>query len=176
MEVKLKIYSDDEILHMKHASDMKRARAISRALRHQAIATAQRKAFATAIEDAIMARLRAAGYFVTRSLPNEHFDLLIDGLRIEVKAAALSHRRYQAALRRNDADVIIFVCRDADQIDHYFIMPFDRVRGLTHIEIRNPLPCAYRGWMAPWRDAWHLIDRLIAIHTNHWQLSLGGLS
>ena len=79
--------------------------------------------------------------------------------------------RLTAALRANDADVIVFVCHDGER-QHYFVMPFDRVRGLTHIEIRNADPAAYAGWMAAWRDAWHLIDQLIASGLNHWQPAL----
>ena len=152
------IYTDAELLHMQHAAQCKRDRAIMRWL---AIQPADRKAFAHDIESAIIDRLRESGRFVSRTADGEHYDLIVDGLRVEVKAASLSGGRYQANLRANDADVLVFVCHDGEQ-QHYFILPFDRVRGLTHIEIRNADPSAYRGWMAAWRDAWHLIDQYIA--------------
>src|SRR5512139_54403 len=162
----MEIYTDAELLHMQHAAQCKRDRFIMRYL--AAPAPADRKQFAHDAETAIIDRLRACGYFVVRSQTNAHYDLIVDGLRVEVKSASLSGGRYQAALRANDADVLLFVCHDGAQ-QHYFILPFDRVRGLTHIEIRNADPAAYRGWMAAWRDAWHLIDNLISRGLNHWQ-------
>ncbi len=163
------IYTPDEQLHRQHVEQCKRDRFITRYLTRPCPAT--RKRFGYEIEAAIIDRLRAAGHYVSRSGANDHFDLLVDGLRVEVKAAALSNGRYQAAMRRNDADVIIFVCHDGEQ-EHYFVIPFERVRGLTHIEIRNTDPTAYTGWMRCWYDAWHLIDRLIAAGVNQYQQAM----
>ena len=163
----MQVYSEDEKFHMQHAKQQQRDRFI---MRYLAVAPADRKQFAHDVESDIIDRLRE-NHYVSRAAANAHFDLLIDGLRVEVKAAALSGGRYQAALRANDADVIVFVCHDGEQ-QHYFVMPFDRVRGLTHIEICNADPAAYAGWMAAWRDAWHLIDQLIARGLNHWQPAL----
>jgi hypothetical protein len=180
----MQIYTPEERMHMQHALQMKRDRAIFRALNGQR--PADRKRFGKEIETDIIDRLRAAGHYVSRAGANDHFDLLVDGLRIEVKAAALSGGRYQAALRSNDADILVFVCRAPSPIgegrrcrafspargeflDHFFVMPFDRVAGLTHIEIRNARPDRYAGWMAAWRDAWHTIDRLVEIGVNHYQ-------
>lgn len=161
------IYTPDEQLHMKHAADMKRNRAIASAI---AIAPADRKQFAHDTEAIIIDRLRE-NHYVSRAAANAHFDLIVDGLRVEVKAATLSGGRYQANLRSNDADVLVFVCHDGDQ-QHYFVIPFERVADLTHIEIRNIDPAAYSGWMAAWRDAWYLIDQYIARGVNHWQPAL----
>ena len=163
----MEIYTIDEQLHRAHVQQQQRDRFV---MRYLAVAPADRKQFAHDVESAIIDRLRE-NHYVSRAAANAHFDLLIDGLRVEVKAAALSGGRYQAALRANDADVIVFVCHDGER-QHYFVMPFDRVRGLTHIEIRNADPAAYAGWMAAWRDAWYLIDQLIARGLNHWQPAL----
>jgi len=162
----MNIYTPDEQLHMQHAKQQQRDRFIMRYLTGQI--PADRKRFAHEIETAIIDRLRAENHYVSRAAANEHFDLLSDGLRIEVKAAALSGGRYQAALRSNDADVLILACRDGER-DHWFVIPFECVAGLTHIEIRNSAPDRYRGWMAPFYDAWHIIDRYIAAGVNHYQ-------
>lgn len=162
------VYDAAELLHMQHAKQQQRDRFT---MRYLAVAPADRKQFAHDVEADIIDHLRADGRYVSRAAANAHFDLLVDGLRVEVKAASLSGGRYQAALRANDADVLLFVCHDGDQ-QHYFVIPFDRVAHLTHIEIRNVDPAAYRGWMAAWRDAWHLIDQLIARGLNHWQPAL----
>ncbi len=165
----MQIYDDGEKLHMKHAAQQQRDRFIMRWLTGQD--PTKRKQFAHEVEGDIIDRLRADGKFVTRTADGEHYDLLVDGLRIEVKAAALSGGRFQAALRSNDADLLVFVCRGETE-STYFVIPFERVRGLTHIEIRNADPSAYRGWMAAWRDAWHIVDQFIARGTNHLQMAL----
>jgi hypothetical protein len=155
---------------MQHAKRCQRDRFITRWLMN--IKPRERKQFAHAIEADIIDRLRAAGYCVSRSGANGHYDLLVDGLRIEVKAATLSGGRYQANLRSNDADILIFVCRDADGLDHHFVLDFADVRDLTHIEIHNAAPAAYRGWMAYGYDAWQLIDIFVARGVNHLQMAL----
>ena len=164
----MNIYTPDEIALQQRAQQQQRNRFIMRSLD---IAPRDRNQFAREVEATIIDRLRETGRFVSRTTYHEHFDLLVDGLRVEVKAAALSGGRYQAALRSNDADVLVFVCCDGDR-HHWFVIPFERVRGLTHIEIRNADPAAYRGWMAAWRDAWHVIDQYIAAGLNHWQPAL----
>lgn len=176
----MQIYTPDEALHQQHAQQQAHARFMTRYYLsgHKPI---DRKPFAKEIETAIATRLRDAGHSVSRSTANEHYDLLVDGLRIEVKAAALSDHRYQAALRSNDADVLIICCRApspgegegrGEGCDHYFVIPFDDVRGLTHIKISQPDPTAYTGRYRIWYDAWELIDQLIARGVNHWQPAL----
>ncbi len=173
------LYTPDEQLHQQHAQQSQHDRFVTRyyLTGHKPV---ERKAFAREVETAIANRLRAGGYSVTRSSANEHYDLLVNGLRVEVKAAALSDRRYQAALRSNDADVLILCCRapspvedgEGDIIDHYFVMPFDEVKGRTHLKISNADPTAYTGRFRVWYDAWQLIDQLIARGVNHWQPAL----
>lgn len=164
------IYTPDEELHQAHAQQQQHDRFVTRYYSgHKPI---DRKPFAREVEAAIANRLRDAGYSVSRSGANAHFDLLVDGLRIEVKASALSDRRYQAALRSNDADVLILCCRNTDGEDYFFVIPFDDVRGLTHIKISQPDPLAYTGRFRDRLDDWSLIDRYIAAGVNHWQPAL----
>jgi len=164
------LYTADEELHRQHTQQSQHDRFVTRyyLTGHKPI---ERKKFAREVETAIANRLRDDGYSVSRSSANAHYDLLVNGLRIEVKAAALSDRRYQAALRSNDADVLIICCRSADG-DHYFVMPFDEARGKTHIKIPNADPTAYAGRLRVWYEAWNLIDQLIARGVNHWQPAL----
>lgn len=176
----MEIYTDDEQLHQQHAQQSQHDRFVTRYYLsgHKPI---DRKPFAREVESSIANRLRADGYSVIRSNANDHYDLLVNGLRVEVKAAALSDRRYQAALRSNDADVLILCCRAPSPMgdgrgegvtDHYFVIPFDDVRGLTHIKISQPDPLAYTGRFRDRLDDWSLIDRYIAAGVNHWQPSL----
>lgn len=98
---------------------------------------------------------------------NAHFDLICDGLRVEVKAAAWSGGRYQAALRSNAADVLILDCRNGR--DHFFVVPWREVAGLTHLKISQHDPADYRGRLRDFLEAWSVIDKLIAAGVNHWQ-------
>jgi hypothetical protein len=92
----MEIYTPDEQLHRQHANLCQRDRFITRALGgHKPI---DYKIFGREIETAIAARLRESGYSVSRMSANEHFDLLVNGLRVEVKAACASGHRYCAAL------------------------------------------------------------------------------
>jgi hypothetical protein len=71
-------------------------------------------------------------------------------------------------MRRNDADVLIFLLWRARRS---LSSSFARGRPDAY-EIRNASPERYAGWMAAWRDAWHVIDRLIAAGVNRYQLQL----
>ncbi len=146
------IYTPDEQLHRKRAAEAQRDRFVMRYLSGQ-IAT-ERKLFGAAIVNAIADRLRTCGYDVVHAGANEHFDLLCDGIRIEVKAAARSSGRYQAAMRSNDADICIFVCHAA--VDYVFVIPFDEVRHCSNIAIRTD-PVLYAGRFKPYLEAWHLL-------------------
>lgn len=184
------IYTPDELLHQAHAQQQQHDRFMTRSLTiaagngHDPL---DRKRFGQDIQNAVAIKLRAAGYSVSAAHANEHFDLLVNGLRVEVKAAARSGQRYAAALRRNDADVLILCCRaprtlgeglgvredgGEDVTDHYFIIPFDDVRGRTHIKISQTDPTAYTGRFRVWYEAWQLIDQLIARGVNYWQPTL----
>ncbi len=165
----MKIYDESELLHMAAAKQAQRDKYILRWLAdgHNPL---ERKRFGRQVETAIVERLRAAGYFVTRAGANEHYDILINGLRCEIKAASYSGRHYEAALRSNEADVLILCCR-ADR-DCFFVIPFDQVKGRASIKISQADPAAYRGRLSAWLEAWQLIDQLIARGVNHWQPAL----
>lgn len=163
------VYTPDECLHRAAAQQAQRDKYLWRRLTGQQ--PRDRKIFARQMENAIADRLRAAGYVVVPMPANEHFDLLVNGLRVEVKAAALSHGRYQAALRSNQADVLILACRSGEA-DCYFIIPFELIAGRTHIEIRNADPSSYAGRLAAWREAWHVIDQRISAGPLPYQTSL----
>lgn len=129
-----------------------------------------RRRLARDAEDAVADRLRAKGFFVTRAAPNAHFDLLVNGLRVEVKASTWSGRRYQANLRDNDADALVFVCKNGKL--HFFVMPFDRVKGLTVIKVTQEEPADYIGRWSSYLEAWPIVDDLIAKSINYWQKPL----
>lgn len=129
-----------------------------------------RRVLADAMEAEVKQRLIERGYFVTGTRHKEHFDLLVNGLRVEVKAAMFKSGRYGAALRASDADVLVLGCV-ADDV-RFFVIPFDQVRGLRYFKISSHNPQAYQGRFAEFLDAWHVIDRLEQSGVNHWQMSL----
>lgn len=163
------VYTDDEQLHHAAAAQAQRDRFMGHAAAsgHK---PDERRRFAREVEALIANRLRSAGYCVARAGANAHYDLLVNGLRVEVKAAALSGKRYQAALRSNDADVLIMCCRNG--CDHFFVMPFDQVRGLTHLKIGAIDPVEYFGRYREFFEAWPVLDAMIGTGENHWQLPL----
>lgn len=172
----MNVYTDDEQLHHAAAAQAQRDRFMGRAQAsgHKPDAGHRpdaRRKFAREVEALIADRLRQAGYIVSRTGHCEHYDLLVNGLRIEVKAAALSGRRYQAALRSNDADVLILCCR-GPEADRFFVMPFDQVKGLTHLKISAIDPVEYLGRYREFFEAWPVLDEMIARGVNHWQLGL----
>lgn len=128
-----------------------------------------RRRLAREAEDAVADLLRSKGFFVARAATNAHFDLLANGLRIEVKASTWSGR-YEANLRDNDADALVFACKNGRL--HFFVMPFDVVAGLTVIKVTREDPADYLGRWSPYLEAWPIVDDLIAKSINHWQLPL----
>lgn len=129
-----------------------------------------RRALARSIERDVRTRIADRGYSVTKTNHTCNYDLLAQGLRIEVKAANWDGNRYEANLRSNDADVLVFACIDGDI--HFFVIPFDQVAGRTVIKITSRDPRDYIGkWMNGY-EAWDLLDDLIRAGRNAWQLDL----
>lgn len=128
-----------------------------------------RRRLAREAEDAVADTLKAKGFFVTRAATNAHFDLLVNGLRVEVKASRWSGR-YEANLRDNDADALAFACKNGRL--HFFVIPFDAVKGLTVIKVTKEDPADYAGRWSPYLEAWATIDDMVANGVNHWQWPL----
>lgn len=131
-----------------------------------------RRALARSVERDVRDRLAALGYIVTGTNHICSYDLLANGIRIEVKAANWDGSRYEANLRSNAADVLILACLDGDA--NFFVIPFDKVAGKTVIKITRHDPRDYIGQWTPYYDAWDLIDDLIRAGHNAWQLDLFG--
>jgi hypothetical protein len=140
-----------------------------------------RQALAARVERDVTGRLRDRGYYVTRTGHQVSFDLLANGVRVEVKAATWSSGRYQAALRSNQADVLVLGCQVPLSLQGrgaggegftYFIIPFTEVRGLRNFAIWSLDPERSQGRWSRWLEAWPVIDDLIARGVNHWQMPL----
>ena len=61
------------------------------------------------VELQVRAHLEGLGYWVSKAAPNARHDLWCEGVRVEVKGARWTGR-YQANLRRNQADVLVLGC------------------------------------------------------------------
>jgi len=164
----LRIYTDIEQLHRRAAEQSQRFRYVQARPRVED----PRRALAHQVESDIAGRLRAQGYHVARTAPNARFDLLVNGLRVEVKAATWSpdRGRYAANLRGNQADVLVFGCQNSAL--HYFVIPFDRVRGQHFLQVSSHDPERYAGRWRAYLEAWYVLDELIARGVNHWQTTL----
>jgi hypothetical protein len=129
-----------------------------------------RRVLSRQIESEVADRLAEQGYTVTRMPHKERFDLLVNGVRVEVKAATWDGYRYQANLHGNRADVLVMAC--VDGCTRHFVIPFDRVSGLTVIKVTSHDPHDYIGRWTPFFERWELIDDLIASGFNSWQLPM----
>lgn len=130
----------------------------------------RRRVLARRIESDVYQRLASLGYTVTRTKHTEHFDLLVQGVRIEVKAATWDGARYAAAMRGNRADVLVLAC--VDVCTRYFVIPFDLVAGLRYIKVTAHDVRDYAGRWTPFFEAWDLVDDLVASGINCWQRPL----
>ena len=129
-----------------------------------------RRVLAVAMEREVQNRLADLGYVVTGTSHKAHFDLLVCGVRVEVKASVWSGARYGAALRDSDADVLVLGCLGADL--RFFVIPFDQVRGLSYLKITSRDPANYKGRFAPFLGAWGVIEQAVQSGVNAWQMSL----
>lgn len=162
----MRVYTSDERFHQELARLQQRTRYM------RAPSTDPRRILARAVESDVAQRLRERGYYVSRTGHNEHFDLNVEGVRVEVKAATWSEdsHRYAAALRSNSADVLVLGCLNS--IWRYFVIPFAEVCELTHIKISSHDPADYAGRFRDYLEAWPLIDELVARGVNHWQMPM----
>jgi hypothetical protein len=124
------------------------------------------------MEVEVKERLIDLGYIVTGTRHKEHFDLLVNGVRVEVKAAMWDGKRYGAALRESDADILILGCLGADLA--FFVVPFDQVRGLSYVKITSHNPGDYQGRFATFLEAWDVVSAMVQAGVNTWQLPLIG--
>jgi hypothetical protein len=129
-----------------------------------------RRVLAGAMETEVKCRLADLGYTVTGTSHNAHFDLLVGGVRVEVKAS-LWNGRYQANLRDNRFDVLVIGCLGADDLA-FFVIPADQVRGISNVKIPSRDVTEYQGRFAPFLGAWDVIERAIQAGVNTWQMTL----
>lgn len=129
-----------------------------------------RRVLADLMERRARARLEEGGLFVTGTRHKESFDLLAQGVRIEVKASTWDGKRYQCNLHDNEADVLVWGCLDGAV--HWFVIPFGAVRGLRVLNITSHDPRDYMGKWMPFYERWKLIDELVAAGRNVWQPAL----
>jgi len=133
--------------------------------------------FGEAGERWVAQELRERGLTVEWIGSRTDYDLLIEGCaKGEVKSAFLSdnsnHRgsgRWQFSLRRNgvlvDEHVLFLVCYQDLESDPLavFVIPGDALDAeLSKIDITSADPRDYGGQWARFRDAWDVVDRVVA--------------
>ena len=130
-----------------------------------------RAALARLVESKVRDRMTDMGYTPTRTGHNDPFDLMVQGLRIEVKGATYSEQEgYRFNLRGNDADLLIIGCLNSEL--HFFVIPFDLVRGITYLKITSHDPRSYMGRWTTFYEAWSVVYELVAMAKNPWQMQL----
>jgi hypothetical protein len=138
-----------------------------------------RRVLSRQIERHVRERIQAQGLVCTKTNHTARYDLLVQGVRVEVKAARWDGIRYEANLRDNSADLLVFGCLDGEL--HFFVIPFSQVAGKTVIKITRHDPRDYIGQFMVYYEAWDLLDDLVRAGRNAWQPDLlapglGGLT
>lgn len=121
------------------------------------------------IENEARAVLEGLGHRTVKTSHNAHFDLWVEGVRVEVKASRYTDR-YQCNMRGNDADVLLFGC--VNGATHFFVISFDAIEGRRNLAIWSENPDDYQGRWARFRDAWGIMDDLVANPPRPYQLAL----
>lgn len=129
-----------------------------------------RRELADQVEGMALDLLIRRGHFCVPTRHKEHFDLLVEGVRIEVKAANWDGEKYTCQLRRNRADVLVWACLNGDA--HWFVIPFGQVAGLKALKIGQHDPRDYHGKWMRYYGAWEIVDELVAAGVNAWQPAL----
>jgi hypothetical protein len=132
-----------------------------------------RRELADQVEAMALDMLAGRGHLCIRTRHKEHFDLLVEGVRIEVKAANWDGEKYTCQLRSNRADVLAWACLDGDA--HWFVIPFGEVAGLKALKISRHDPRDYHGKWMRYYGAWEIVDKLVAAGCNAWQPALMGV-
>lgn len=132
-----------------------------------------RRAMANAFEAEARRRLDALGLFTARTAHSARYDLMAEGVRVEVKASAWNGTAYQANLHGNRADVLAWACLDGGA-HWWFVIPFGELRGRRKIEIACRDPRDTRGQWMRWYGAWEIVTDLRAAGRNAWQPALIG--
>ncbi|RME74963.1 MAG: hypothetical protein D6784_08885 [Chloroflexi bacterium] len=102
---------------------------------------------------------------------NADYDLLVDGLvKVEVKTARKKLYRKRGDKFRyrwqfktanfypREEMAIVFLCETFTGF-FPFVTFGSLVKGRLTVQVTSA-PVYYRGWLAPWRDAWWVIDRV----------------
>lgn len=117
--------------------------------------------------------LQDRGYRVSKAGSNDHHDLWCEGVRVEVKGSLWDEhqRRYQANLRRNEADVLLLGCVNGST--HWFVVPWAALADRAHVAVWSHDPEEYRGQWSRFYEAWSVVDELAENPPdNPWQLPL----
>ena len=130
-----------------------------------------RRVLADQVEAMALDLLVERGHFCVTTRHKEHYDLLVEGVRVEVKSANWDGHKYSCQLRDNQADVLAWACLNSAV--HWFVIPFGKVAGLQVLKISRHDPRDYAGkWMC-YYGAWEIVDELVAAGCNAWQPALG---
>lgn len=111
------------------------------------------------------------GYRSSRTKANAPFDMVIEGLRVEVKAAAWHDSpkggRYQANIRNHKADLVIFDCINGT--DHFHIIPMAVIVPRKALAVWSYDPSASSGQWVGYLENWDYLTEAVAAANSVWQ-------
>ena len=115
------------------------------------------------------------GYRVTTTSHKAPFDLWIEGVRAEVKAATWRDAgrrgsRYQANIRNHQFDILIFDCINGSH--HFHIIPSAAIIPRRHIAIWSYDPADSAGQWVQFLEKWNYLEQAVDQVDHVWQPSL----
>ena len=138
-----------------------------------------RRVLALEAEAAVADRLNELGYRVARpQSKTARWDLLIEGVRVEVKAANWRWRedkgngRYQWHYH-NDADLVILAAKNGRW--HFFVLPIEALDGRQFLAVYSKEPELYSGQFRPYLEAWDVVEQVASQVEREYQPALPGL-
>lgn len=111
------------------------------------------------------------GYQCSTTAHKAPFDLWIEGVMVEIKAATWHESRkgcrYQANIRNHTADIVIFDCINGAH--HLHFIPMIEIIPRRHLAIWSHDPALSSGQWLPFLEAWDYLEQAISQANHVWQ-------
>ncbi len=120
--------------------------------------------------DKVMDLASQLGYRANLTTKNAPFDLWIEGCKVEVKGSKWSEKgrgRYQAAIRNQGCDLLIFDCINGT--DHLHFIPSPAIGCRRNIAVWSYAPEESTGQWRPFLEEQQFLHQAIEAANHIWQ-------
>lgn len=122
----------------------------------------------------LMAELDNMGLRAARTVKNAGYDLWVEGVKVELKAARWHDSprggRYQANIRNYEADILIFDCINGTHHRHF--IPMSEIKPRKALAVWSYDPAQSTGQWLPFLERWDILLQTIRVANHTWQLPL----